>query len=298
MNTTTPEPTSVPTCPRCAATHSDYDLSKRQGEFSEKDAEYADPLVALFASALRDGPRPERTPENDPNLTRIGPKIGQSRKLLPRLSAHYSFTPNGRFAVYQDDSTILALPTNQPDTKPLEVVRFDRSPWTVHVLDDDLSLVVQEGVPENPGVKSSADPMRIWWVDGNSKEKKLLRGPEKDLNLAERPISPDHRYVVLSQWRGDSRKEGRSEVLYFLDRENGKSCSCKSKQGLSVIGWKQIQAGLRLVAITNRWQFDKKEPSELYLADPTTGKLERQDNVDARLDIDNPLSLMASTEFE
>src|SRR5262249_52084224 len=99
-----------------------YDLSGRKGEFSEKDAEYADPLVALLASALRDGPRPERTPENDPNLTRIGPKIGQSRKLLPRLSAHYSFTPNGRFAVYQDDSTILALATDQEASKPLEVV--------------------------------------------------------------------------------------------------------------------------------------------------------------------------------
>lgn len=267
-----------------------YDLSNREGEFSEKDAEYADPLVALFASALRDGPRPERTPENDPNLTRISPKIGQPRKLLQRLSSHYSFTPNGRFAVYQDNSTILALPTNQPDSKPLEVVRFDHSPWAVHVLDDNLSLIAQEGIPENPSVKSSADPMRIWWVDGKNKGKKLLRGPEKDLNLAEKPVSPDQRYVALSQWQGDPRKGERSEVLYFLDRQSGKSCSCKSKQGLSVIGWKQTQVGLRLVAVTNRWQFDKKEPSKLYIADPATGRLERQENVDARLDIDNPLS--------
>lgn len=79
-------------------------------------------------------------------------------------------------------------------------------------------------------------------------------------------------------------------MLYFLDRQSGKSCSCKSKQGLSVIGWKQTQVGLRLVAVTNRWQFDKKEPSKLYIADPATGRLERQENVDARLDIDNPLS--------
>src|SRR5205807_281766 len=56
------------------------------------------------------------------------------------------------------------------------------------------------------------------------------------------------------------------------------------------IGWKETEAGLRLVAVTNRWQFDKKEPSELYLIDPTTGNLERQENVDARLEIDSPLS--------
>lgn len=268
-----------------------YDLSKREGEFSEKDAEYADSLVTIFASALRDGPRPERTPENDPNLTRIGPKIGQPRKILSRLSSHYSFTPNSRVAVYQNDSTILALATDQPDSKPLEIARFDHSPWSVHVLYDNLNLVVQEGIPDKPGVKSSADPMRIWWVDGKSKEKKLLRGPEKDLNLAsEMPVSPDQRYVVLTQWQGDPRKEGRNEVLYFLDRETGKSCSGKSKKGLSIIGWRNTDSGLRLVAMTNRWQFEKDEPSELYLADPATGKLERQKDVDPRLDIDDPLS--------
>jgi hypothetical protein len=128
-------------------------------------------------------------------------------------------------------------------------------------------------------------------VEGKTKEKKLLRGPEKDLNLTELPVSPNQRYVVLSQWQGDPRKEGRSKVFYMIDRESGKTSVCKpDKKNLSVIGWKHTQAGLRLVAITNRWQFDKKEPSELYLVDPATGSLERQENVDARLEIDNPLS--------
>jgi len=152
-------------------------------------------------------------------------------------------------------------------------------------------MLVQEGIPEAPGVKTSADPMRVWWVDGRKHEKKLLRGPEKDLNLAEEPVSPDQRYVVLSLWQDDPRKGGRSKVLYILDRESGKASICKSnKKDPSVTGWKQTQAGLRLVAITNHWQFDKKETSELYLADPAAGTLERQANVDARLEIDNPLS--------
>jgi hypothetical protein len=37
-------------------------LAKHQGEFSEKDAEDADNLVAVFASAFRDGPRPPKEP--------------------------------------------------------------------------------------------------------------------------------------------------------------------------------------------------------------------------------------------
>src|SRR5579871_683982 len=126
---------------------------------------------------------------------------------------------------------------------------------------------------------------------GPAREKRLLRGPEKDLNLAAEPVSPDQRYVVFSQWQGDPRKEGRSKVLHILDRENGRVVICKlDAKDLSVIGWKRTNAGLRMAAVTNRWQFDKKEPSELYLADPATGKLERQETIDARLDIDNPLS--------
>ena len=132
---------------RSGEVYFNYNLGKRQGELSEKDAEYADDLVAVFASALRDGPRPERTPESDPNLSRSGPAIGRPRKLLPRLAARYSFSPEGRFSVYQDGSTIFALPTDQPDGKPFEVVRLDHSPWDVHVLNEDLDCLVQEGAP-------------------------------------------------------------------------------------------------------------------------------------------------------
>jgi len=268
-----------------------YNLADRHGEFSEKDADYANDLVAIFTSAFRDGSRPERTPENDTNLTLIGPKIGLPRKLLARLPSHYSFTPKGRFAVYQDRETIFALSSDQADGNPFKIVHFDHSPWTLHVVDDDLNLLVQEGIPKTPGEKSSADPMRVWWVNGRTQEKNLLRGPEENLNLAEEPVSPDQRYVVFSQWQGDPRKEGRSKVLYILDRESGKASICKSnKKDLSVIGWKKNRAELRLVAISNRWQFDKKETSELYLVDPAAGTLERQANVDARLETDNPLS--------
>jgi len=223
-------------------------------------------------------------------VTRTGPTIGKPRKLLLRLASYYSFSPEGHFAVYQDRSTISALPIDQPDGRPQEIVRFDHSPWEVRVLSDDLDLIVQEGVPETPGLKSSGDPMRIWWVDGKTKEKKLLQGPEKDLSLAEVPVSPDHRYVALHQWKEKPGGKGRTKFLHILDRESGEVKVCESHgKDLYLIGWKETETGLRVVAVTNRWQFGKKEASELYLADPTTGKLERQDKIDARLEIDNPL---------
>jgi hypothetical protein len=276
---------------RSAEVYFNYNAAKREGEFSEKDDNYGDDLVAIFAAALRDGPRPERTPETDPNLTRVGPAIGQPRKLLSERTAHESFSPKSRFVVYQDNTTIFALPLDQPDAKPFEVVRFDHSPRELRVLDEDLNLLVQEGIPEKPGVQSSDDPMRIWWVDGKTKQKKLLRGPEKNLDLADELASPDQRYVALSQWQGEPGKgEERIKVLHILDRNTGKTVTCRSKaKDLSVIGWTNTSAGMRLVAVTNRWQITK-EPSELYHADPATGNLERQETFDVRLDIDNPLS--------
>jgi hypothetical protein len=217
--------------------------------------------------------------------------IGKPRKLLPRLASHYSFSPKGGFVVYQDDSTILALPTDKSDGKPFEVVRFDHSPWKVCVLDDALNLLVQEGIPESPGVKSSGDPMRIWWVGGKDKEKSLLQGPEKDLDLAESPASPDRRYIGFHHWRDNPGKKGRAKLLYILDREGGKTQVFELPgKDLSLVSWKNTGARLQAVAVTNRWQFDKNEVSELYLADPGTGKLEHQEQVDSRSEIDNPLS--------
>jgi hypothetical protein len=268
-----------------------YNLAKRQGEFSEKDGGYADDLVATFASALRDGPRPERTPETDANLSRTGPALGRPRKLLPRMVAHYLFSPGGRFAVYEDGSALLALPTDKPDGKPFELVHLDHSPWDVRVLNEDLDCLVQEGVPEKPGVKSSGDPMRIWWVGHKGKEKKLLRGPEKDISLAEAPVSPGHRYVALQQWRDNPGGKGRTKLLHVLDREGGKAQVFAVKgKSLSLVGWKMTEAGPRGVAVTNRWGLDEKEAPECYLVGPSTGKLERQENADARFEIDNLLS--------
>jgi len=267
-----------------------FDLSNQEGEFSEKDPDYADDLLAILSSALRDGPRPERTPENDPNLTRIAPRIGQSRKLLSKLSSFYTFSPAGRFAVYQDGGSIFALPVDQPDAKPFEVIRFDNAPWMIHLLDDGHSFVVQEVIPENTAYRSSGDPMRIWWVDGTKKKKKLLRGPEKGLTLAVVPVSPDHRYVAFYQDRPKVGGQGRTQTLCILDREDGKVRDIELPVwDLSLVGWKKTDAGLRAVALTNRWGFDKKKGSDLYLANPSTGKLEHQKDADARLEIDNLL---------
>jgi hypothetical protein len=173
----------------------------------------------------------------------------------------------------------------------MEVFRYDHSPWQFHVLNEDLDLIAQEGIPQTPGLNSSGDPMRIWWVDGKTKQKTLLQGPEKELNLAEDPVAPELQFVALTLWRENSSGKGRNEILRICDRQSG-AVQVVELQGkhFSVVGWTKTETGLRAVLVTNRWQFGKKEPSELYLAEPSTGKVELQRDVDPRLELDNPLS--------
>ena len=276
---------------RSAEIFFNYDLTKREGEFSEKDPEYADDLLAIWASALRDGLKPERTPDNDPNLTLTRPTIGPPRKLLSRLAAHYSFSPTGRFAVYQSESAVFALPLDVPNGEAIEIAHFDYSPWEMRVLNDDLDLIVQEGVAQNRAFQSSGDPMRIWWIDQKTKEKKLLRGPEEGLSLAAATVSPDLRFVALSQIRNDPGGKRRHHIVIIVDRAMGGEHTLDlQEKSLYLIGWRRTEVGLRAVAVTNRWGFDKSEPNESYLADPFTGELEQQESGDARLELDSCLS--------
>jgi len=260
-----------------AEVYFNFNLDQRTGEFSEKDTDYADSLLSILASALRDGPRPPRTPENDPNLTLVGPAFGPARQLLKRRSSLNTFTPDSRYAVYQDATRILALVVEDVTGEPAEIAQFDHSPWQVHLVNNEMDVLAQEGVPEEQGVKSSTDPMRIWWVNRSTKEKKLLRGPEKEIGLTEAPFSPDLRFVALDQYLNDPKGRSRNKVIHFVDRTSGAAITVQlPKDDLSIVGWKETTAGLRAVGVTNRWGFDKDQPSESFLIDPTNGNLERQ----------------------
>lgn len=261
-----------------AEVYFNFNFDQRQGEFSEKDADYADDLLSIFAAALRDGPRPPRTPENDPNLALVGPAIGRSRQLLKRRTSFNTFTPDSRFAVYEDRERILALSVEDLEGEPIEVARFDYSPWRIDLVNNEMDLLVQEGVSVEQGVRSSADPMRFWWVNQATKEKKLLRGPEKELGLTEKPLSPDYRFVAFDQYFTDPKNRSRNKVLHFLDRTTGAVVTVQlPKIDLGIVGWKESAVGVRAVGVTNRWGFDKDQPSESFLIDPISGKMERQE---------------------
>ena len=192
--------------------------------------------------------------------------------MLPRQVGYCSFSPEGKYVVYQDKTTIYAIDPSRPGT-PLQLARFEHSLWGVHVLDDDLRLLVREVLSKPDAGMASDDPKRLWWIEAGGKGKQLLLGPGKDIDLGESPVSPDHRYVAIEKWKARSEKRGSYTVVSFLDRRTGQMNLVEMpNQSLSAVGWCQTNGELRAVLTTNRWRLEPSEKQQVYLADPATGK--------------------------
>jgi hypothetical protein len=256
-----------------------YNLPSREGEFSEKDPDYRQDLIAILATALRDGPRPDRTPDTDPNLTLVGPHIAEVCCLLPKRASDCSFTSDGKHIVYQDESVVYAVDPSQPE-KPRELARFEKMIWSLHVVDNDMRLLVCEALPTSATGMSSDDPQRVWWVEPGAKDKQLLLGPEKDISVVDPPVSPDGRFVAIQRWKERNGQRGRYTTVTFMDRMGASSKVAElPNESLSASGWQGSGKQLRAVLIANRWKIDKNKPEVVYLADPTTGKIAQASGV-------------------
>jgi len=251
----------------------DYNVRSQVGEFNEKDTEYRQDLLAILATALRDGPRPDRTPDIDNNLVSVGPRIDEVCCLLPRRPSYCSFSPGGNYVVYQDVSAIFAVDPSQPD-RPKELARFEKPICSIHLLDKELRLLVCESLPTLETGMSFDGPRRLWWVEPGSKGKQLLLGPEKDISFGNPPVSPDARYLAIERWKERIGQRGRYTAVTFLDRQSGSTKVAElQNESLNVAGWRGNGSELRAVLIANRWKIDKNRPERIYLADPATGKL-------------------------
>jgi hypothetical protein len=263
---------------RSAEVYFNYNLKLKAGEFSEKDSDYREDFLAILAEMLRDGPRPERTPETDPNLTDVGPKFGEPvlREPAARL---FQFSPGGRFIAFAKRSSdgttaIVAVPPDRP-TQRMELDSRFQAIDRMAVLDPEVKqLLVLEVLPQEQGVISSNDPRRLWWVDRTTNEWRELNGPwdGKSFSLAEKPISSDGTLIAITEWRPRTDGlPGNKSVIHLLDRQSGASKTIELEdQSPEPIGW--IGSGLetRLVCLKcHRWEVD--QPQEWFLADPLTG---------------------------
>jgi hypothetical protein len=252
-----------------------YSLKEKRAEFSEKDSDYREPLIGQLVVALRDGPLPERTPENDPTLTRTGPGVANWKK-LEEGQTRGSFTPDSKnilLVVSTNDSTrFLVREVQGSQTKTL--AKFDRLASITQTIGEGerTAFLVTEILAEKGQKITYPGPQQLWWLELASGQKKLLEIPEALTNwyTSEGAVSPDGNFVALHQWQKPSGKQ-RVRSIHLLNRETAAWRKIELPgTTLQLVGWRpDKREGIVLAGNP----YDKQTERKAYALDPVTGTL-------------------------
>jgi hypothetical protein len=253
-----------------------YSAVDRRAEFAKTYEGDRGVLIEQLVVALRDGPLPERTPENDPGLTLIGPKIvGWTRVASSNETCR--FTPDGRGIVITAsekgvDSKLFAASLASPSDRRL-LAGFERF---VSVLDfiatnQGLRLLVTETVRRNPDVISPDDPQILWVVEPQGKRE--VPGPPgvKRWFTLERCVSPDKRFVALHSWQRKPGVKNNTRVIHLGALQSGGWRTIELPEtSLELVGW---TGGKIAGVVLTGTGFERNEVRKAYLLDPDTAVL-------------------------
>jgi len=252
-----------------------YSLSEKRAEFSEKDEEYREDLIQQLVVGLRDGPLPERTLENDPNLTLIGPKVVNWTRIADS-SETCQFGPKGdTIAITASEagshSKLFIAPTARPSERTL-LAQFDGSALVPEFLplDQGLSLFVVETLRKDPKAFSTSDPQRLWLVNAQSKHEIIVPGNVTNWFAMKGCVSPDGGFVALQSWRTQPNNK-RSRIIHLGNLRSGEWRKIEMPDTmLELVGWSgKVPTGIVLTGMS----FGKNEVRKPYSLEPATGQL-------------------------
>jgi hypothetical protein len=260
-----------------AEVYFNYDLTSMRAAFSQKDPDYDSDVLQEFAVAMRDGPRPPRSPANDPNFTLDGPRISDWRDVPNSAGDSASFGRGGKLLVLihrGKPATVTAVPLDQPD-QIIPLAQVDGTVMSADLADADANhvLVCERGGDAKRLLDPSA-PRRIWWIDRAAGTKRQLTGPWGEHGMAvggDATISPDGRYVAIRSWPGTVLDESRDAVVHLVDTTNGKAVEVAMKNVI-VRSWRGEGGAMRAVGmIVHRRGGDGGSPLRTLLIDPASG---------------------------
>lgn len=262
-----------------------FSLATRQGEFSEKDADYRGDLLAQLAIALRDGPLPERTPQNDPTLTAEGPTIGEWMKIGGKDCESFCFHPSREEFVFAErikgvGSTLFLIPCAKPEQRTF-LAKFSGDITGTVPFKLGGRWAVIEVISKDPNSYSSDDPHSVWIVDGDKRSQTVIKGAwnPKHIALPERAVSPDGRFLAVEEWRDRTDgSRGRFRVAHTVSLASGATkMAAIPNISLSIEGW-LANAGRPQLALLagDRWARNPKLTN--YRFDPAAGTLKRDDS--------------------
>jgi len=253
-----------------------FDPVSKSGEFTEKDADYADAMVAFLATELRDGPRPRRTPDTDSNLSAVGPKVESWRLIAPPHSDPYGFFTPSRYGFKVHDGGSTRLMSASLD-RPTDVAELF---WTEHTIgifrcvdEEQLLCLAEEILSQSKYIVSSNDPRHFILIDRKQKTQAIVTGPWGEHgSMAEAPLSPDGSTIAFTELRrpGDGGKGGHF-VAYLVGRVGGAPREIDfGEASANVVGW--VGRGEALRAVVRRGDsWGSRARMSFYWVDPRTG---------------------------
>ncbi len=254
-----------------------FDLEDKRGEFAEKDRDYADDMVAFLARELRDGPRPARSPANDPRVSASGPKLEGWRSFGPPKAKPIGFEANGKRLLYSvtdggKTRVVSASLDGAADETALVQVDHDLGRIVCAPRTAD-PCVVEEQTPKTPGESSSEDPRVFHLVQRARKTSRLLEGPWGDHGdlFSSEAVSPDGAWVAMAQWKPRAKGTGNFEIVHFAPVAGGAPvASDLGEDSIELVGWTGSGAAMRAV-VQRGSKWSKPARLSWVLVDPKTG---------------------------
>lgn len=195
-----------------------FSLKTKTGEFAEKDSDYANDMVAFFASELRDAPPPERDPKTEPRLSTTGPKITWGRQIAgvpDRMSQEGDRfvvtrkTPEGR-------TTLVSVSLEKDgDERELLSVAHHLSSWMCA----ESTCVAVDQTPKDPPQISSDDPGALLVFENTQghRTQRELKGPWGGQPfLEEHSLSSDGRLIAMGV-AAAADVRSRKRLLYIVE---------------------------------------------------------------------------------
>lgn len=240
-----------------------FDLGQKKGEFSEKDASYATPMVAWLAAELRDGPAPRRTPESDPALVAKGPKITWVRSSAARM---WSLSP-------ERDRLWVTSATEAGGTQ-LTSVGFEREDDVTPLLAvphrlgsvqcTSVACLVTDVHPRSPRVIASDDPATVLLVDRKKRTTTELTGGWGPHAMVPMVTPAEGSRFVVTAVEEQKNKE-REQLLFVVE---GTTVKGPVRLGSLPIEVLAIARDRVLVRRGSAWTVGKK--TDHVAVDPTT----------------------------
>ncbi len=253
----------------------DYNLSSARAAFSEKDSDYDADVVQGLAFVLRDGPRPPRSPQNDPNFTTDGPRVADLQSIPDSTHCAAEFARGGKLLLFwrrTAASSLMAAPLDNPQS-PAALATFDGIITDIGCADPDANrIVVEERLGKSDLILNSNDTTRFWWIDRSTNQRRPLTGPWgqfPSLAGGQKALSPNGRYIVIHSLSGTALDRKRNSVLDIIDVQTFNIVHGDIENSFFK-GWTGDGDNLRAVAITQN-RSETAPASKTWCINPATG---------------------------